>query len=1204
MHTRYAVLLLAALVALSAAPASAQSLARQRALDYVERNAARHGLTQADVADLEVTDETTSRRSGVTHVYVRQQIGDVPVVAGAMTVNVARDGRVLLASGELVAGLALRTVARGPAISPAQAAEVLAADLGLNPTSAFATVAEKTVGPDGVYLSPAGVSRQPVAASLVYADARDGTGALRLAYEVEIAEIARPHVWLGTVDAVTGQLLRREDLVIHDAFAGDDPAAVAAPAVSVAPIAAATPAAPALVPLVFEDAFGSAGFGGAAYRVLAYPIMAPIYTLPLPPADARTLVTGVEDGDASPYGWHDTDGVAGAEFTTTWGNNAQAYTDTNVNDQPDPGSSPDGGAGLLFDFPLDLAQAPATYRPAAVTNLFYWSNLLHDIYYQYGFDEPGGNFQTNNYGRGGPTTNGGDAVRAEAQDGGGFENANFYTPLDGGGGALGVYPRMQMYLGNTANPDVDGDFDNHVIAHEYTHGLTKRLTGGPTVECLRNSEQMGEGWSDWYGLMVTMNASDTRAGRRTVGNYLFGQPVSGAGIRPAPYSTSFTVNNYTYQRTRTQVAPHGTGFVWGTVLWEATWDMIDAFGFDPNVHNADGTAGNQMMLNIVTEALKMQPCSPGFVDGRDAILAADEALYGGAHTGMLWAAFARRGLGSTASQGSVDDNSDNTESFVEPEEIAPTAITDLVAVANGDYVTLTFTATGDDGSVGRAASYRVRRASAPILTEADYEAATPVAVAAVPAAAGTPEAVAVEGLAFGTTYHFALKVADESFNVSALSNSSQATTLAAPTATVPTAPIAVTTLSTATATFAIANAGPSDLRFSLNLEDTSARPAATQATPARTAARLEKGTDGPAGAEQRFDSGGPDGFGYRWTDSNEPGGPTYAWVDISTTGTAITLGDDDTETVALPFTFPFYGADQTAVTISSNGNLQFGGASTAYENTPLPSAADPNNMVALFWDDLNPGGGGSVRYQNMGDGRFIVQYTAVPRFSGGTGALTAQIILSESGAVTYQYQTVPSTVNSATVGIENADGTDGLQIVYDGAYLEDGLAIRIASLFVEADLSAGLVPAGTSQDVVLTFDATGLTPGTYTATMTITTNSTNQPSVVIPVQLNVGTVADEATPLAFEGTHLLGAVYPNPAPGMARVDLAVAEAQTVRVELYDALGRRVGVAFDGSVAARANVPLAIDSGALSAGTYVLRIVGETFSDTRRITVVR
>ncbi|MBK9017885.1 MAG: M36 family metallopeptidase [Saprospiraceae bacterium] len=127
---------------------------------------------------------------------------------------------------------------------------------------------------------------------------------------------------------------------------------------------------------------------------------------------------------------------------------------------------------MIFIFPIDLTQAPSTYRPAAVTNLFYWNNHIHDFAHAYGFDEANGNFQVNNYGNGGA---GNDDVRAEAQDGSGTNNANFSTPPDG------QRPRMQMYIGTNPNPDVDGDLDNGVIAHEYGHGISNRFTGGRTT---------------------------------------------------------------------------------------------------------------------------------------------------------------------------------------------------------------------------------------------------------------------------------------------------------------------------------------------------------------------------------------------------------------------------------------------------------------------------------------------------------------------------------------------------------------------------------------------------------------------------------------------------------------------------------------------------------------------------------------------------
>ena len=164
------------------------------------------------------------------------------------------------------------------------------------------------------------------------------------------------------------------------------------------------------------------------YRVFAIPLESPNH-------GARTLEVDPKDSLASPYGWHDINGVAGAEYTITRGNNVHAYEDTNDNDAP--GYSPDGGTQLNFDFPLNLNQNPANYFDPAITNLFYWNNVMHDVWYRYGFTEQSGNFQENNYGRGGA---GSDYVYAEAQDGGGTNNANFGTPADGGN------PRMQMYL--------------------------------------------------------------------------------------------------------------------------------------------------------------------------------------------------------------------------------------------------------------------------------------------------------------------------------------------------------------------------------------------------------------------------------------------------------------------------------------------------------------------------------------------------------------------------------------------------------------------------------------------------------------------------------------------------------------------------------------------------------------------------------------
>jgi len=379
------------------------------------------------------------------------------------------------------------------------------------------------------------------------------------------------------------------------------------------------------------------------YRVYPQPVESPTHTSPLPPSDGRTLVVNPANSLASPFGWHDTNGAAGAEFTTTNGNNVEAYTDTDNNNSPDSGSSPSGGAALNFDFAINLSGAPSTYRPSAVTNLFYWNNIIHDVQYQYGFDEAAGNFQVNNYGRGGA---GNDSVRAEAQDGGGTNNANFATPADGS------RPRMQMYIWTSPNPDRDGDLDAGIVVHEYGHGISNRLIGGPSnVNCLTNRQQPGEGLSDWWALAYTARASDTGATPRGMGTYSLGQANSGAGIRTQRYSTDPAVNTWTYASINGMAVPHGVGSVWAQAAWEVYWKLVDQWGFSANLYNATGGSGNQRMMLYVNEGLKNTACNPTFTQVRDGIIQAAMDNYGGEDVCRVWEAFAAFGLGTNAVSG-------------------------------------------------------------------------------------------------------------------------------------------------------------------------------------------------------------------------------------------------------------------------------------------------------------------------------------------------------------------------------------------------------------------------------------------------------------------------------------------------------------------------------------------------------------------------
>ena len=614
------------------------------------------GLVPGDL-DMEISSSYVSKHTGVSHVYLQQMKDGIPVLGAILNVNVGADGSVLSLGNRFHPELALWTGASLPSVAAIDAGRAAALHVGHE--ADFAVKSSLGGARHETLLDNGGFASTDVPAKLVWLPL--AVDDVRLAWELQIDLAAESHLWMVYVDAQGGDVLMRRDLVVHDTF-GSSPGRSLGGVTK----AAGTERAPAV----------DKGVGIAEYEVFAMPAEYPYENNdptnpgddvdPMDPDGGRTVVVDPADPTASPFGWHDTNGIAGPEFTITEGNNARAYTDTDANNVPDPGSQPDGGVGLDFSgalVPLDLlTQQPADYRPAAVVNLFYWNNIVHDVLYQYGFDEPSGNFQENNYGNGGL---GSDSVNAEAQDGSGVNNANFSTPADGSN------PRMQMFIFTLTSPNRDGDFSSAVISHEYGHGVSNRLTGGPAnVFCLNNTEQMGEGWSDLLHLFLTHHTGDDRNTQRGEGTYVLGEdPATGDGIRNAPYSTDMAINDFTYGNTTGGVSiPHGVGFVWATLYWEVYWDLVDEYGFNTDFYADWSTGGNNLAIQLYIDGMKLQPCSPGFVDGRDAILQADVNLTGGANQCLIWEAFARRGLGESADQNSTFSVADNVEAFDVPME--------------------------------------------------------------------------------------------------------------------------------------------------------------------------------------------------------------------------------------------------------------------------------------------------------------------------------------------------------------------------------------------------------------------------------------------------------------------------------------------------------------------------------------------------------
>ena len=236
---------------------------------------------------------------------------------------------------------------------------------------------------------------------------------------------------------------------------------------------------------------------------------------------------------------------------------------------------------------------------------------------------------------------------------------------------------IRLFDSSDYEPMTDSDLDMGVIAHEFGHGVSNRLTCGPSnSNGLNNNEQMGEGWSDFIALALTHEQGDVGSDPRGIGNWLINEDRNGGGIRTYPYSTNMSVNPHTYQNIAkaaqgVQTSVHYVGEVWCSMLWDVYWEFVDEYGFDADLMY--GSGGNNMAIQLVIDAMKLQACGPGFVDARDAILEADAARFGGKHADLIWKSFARRGLGYSAAQGNPNNTADGEEAFDLPPSMNATS---------------------------------------------------------------------------------------------------------------------------------------------------------------------------------------------------------------------------------------------------------------------------------------------------------------------------------------------------------------------------------------------------------------------------------------------------------------------------------------------------------------------------------------------------
>lgn len=588
--------------------------------------------------------DVTPHNGMITQVW-QQEVEGIPVFYATFVASLTKDGRLITLSSHLVPTPQVEFSLADAKLDAAAAIQkaLLSVEVELNPASlapdgaAEGQEQKQRFKAEGITDTMVQLTYLPMSPSRV-----------RGAYDVVSFSLEHNEMFRFVVDAETGEVLYRRSLT--------------------------------------EE------ISNASYRVFTSDSPSPLspghstISSVQPPEVPRQLVTiDALDLIASPEGWIPDGG------TTTVGNNVEAHTDTDANNSPDlprPTS-----ASRVFDPPLDLTQSPALYKDAAVVNLFYWSNWFHDRMYQLGFTETAGNFQMNNFGRGGA---GNDPIQADAQDGSGTNNANFSTPPDGSPG------RMQMFVWTGPNPDRDGDYEMEVVLHELAHGVSNRLVGGGVGMSANASRGMGEGWSDYYGLAMLAEAADDIHGNWARGAWSRYEISPGFtqnyyyGGRRYPYSTNLRVNPLTFQDTDPTKARlhtgiprhpyvgnqadqvHNMGNVWCVALWDMRANLITKHGF---------TIGNELALRLITDGMKLTPANPNFLQARDGIIQADLVNSAGADSRELWAAFAKRGMGISAIAPPATVSAGVTESYDVPGslQVTPSAAFNPGGLVGGPY---------------------------------------------------------------------------------------------------------------------------------------------------------------------------------------------------------------------------------------------------------------------------------------------------------------------------------------------------------------------------------------------------------------------------------------------------------------------------------------------------------------------------------------
>jgi Fungalysin metallopeptidase (M36)/FG-GAP-like repeat len=602
--------------------------------DFAGQNRNLIALTNDQINNLKTTADYSNPEGELSFARLEQEINGIPVFRSEIRAGFNKQGAMFRVINNLAPGLEYETLSKefgNPADAVSRAAFYLNYDLKDSERTANAQASTdlKAVFGSGDWATTAEKMYFPVE-----------LGVARPSWRVLIWQPVKAYYVI--VDAETGTMLYRENITkdqtqaaTYNVYANSN--TILKSMVNPSPLAA---------PGLIDPTLGTQGA--------------------LQPRTDVTLIGNEAPNTFNNLGWI-TDGTNGVNGHTD-GNNVQAGVDLVT---PDGVDAPVLGVNRVFNF--DYTPGAGTgatgdsptlvpYRNGASVNLFYVSNRYHDETYRLGFTEQARNFQADNFGRGGV---GADRVSAEAQDSSGTNNANFATPADGGRG------RMQMYIWTAPNPDRDGDLDAEIIVHELTHGLFGRLHNGVGGT---QAGQMNEGNSDFFAHVLLSPFTDpvntisttgsystlnlrTAAPFSNTGNYYYGirrfpkaviaftggpnnrphNPMTFGDIDPA--RMSLTDGAFAPAFAGSATAVHDGGEIWSSMLWEIRARLHTRLGAE---------AANRKILQLVMDGMKVSPANPTMIQERNAILSAAQANGNGGDVADIWAGFAVRGMGFSA----------------------------------------------------------------------------------------------------------------------------------------------------------------------------------------------------------------------------------------------------------------------------------------------------------------------------------------------------------------------------------------------------------------------------------------------------------------------------------------------------------------------------------------------------------------------------